>query len=271
MSAPKLKNLIIVILLLANLFLLLLVVPSRLSSRQQNRRANEALATLYAQKGVTLSAEIIPQSLPLQPSTLSLNPEDSIRAVCALLGEDTLVTQEETEILFSSPKGGASITYGVLEVLLDLEASDPMAAAKKCLSTMGAEAYRLYAAEEEGQLCYHADFIAAQGTVLDRPLTFYFENGRLVRILGFLLPVEQSVLLRDSEICITAQDALLEFIAARERINWTGTEILSVTQGWTLLQNISQGNVPLQPAWRVETNSGTYLVDGISRSVRFLS
>lgn len=271
MPAPKLKNLIILILLLANVLLLFLAIPAWKAARQKDDGANRILSQMYAEAQLTLQPDTIPQSLPLQQSTLSLNDEDSIRAVCAFLGEDTQVSRDGTAVLFSSQKGTATLNYGVLNILLDMESHDPRATVQQCLSAMGAADYTLRTEEQEGVTVYMADFIVHDVAVLDRPLSFYFSNGRLTEILGFLLPAKQVLTPKDNKLCLSAQDALLEFLSVRSQANWQGAEILSVTQGWTLQQNLSTGNVPLRPVWQIETDAARYFMDGITRSIRELN
>ncbi len=268
MSRSNVKNLIILILLLVNGFLLALVLPSRLSDLRQRQQARESLAQLYEQAGVTLSAADIPDTKALYAMDLPME-FDGISAASAVLGDQMLSTGTE----LSSSLGHGTLTEdGTLSLTVTdaAPAADPEVHTRQLLADMGVSFQTLRRSTPYPNAeVYTASFAASRVPLFSHSLTFLYEDGSLKEISG-TLPSRAEPRRTGTAVCVSAEDALVAFLSRRLEVGWMGSSILSVTQGyhprWVPAQNLFR----LQPAWCIRTDSGDYLVDGLTCSVTIL-
>ncbi|MBQ7254777.1 MAG: hypothetical protein IJS31_00810 [Oscillospiraceae bacterium] len=264
MPASKLKNLVILILLFANLFLLALAVPSYLEKQTQAQTAASALSELFAQAEVTLDPSIIPSSPELYPQEVSCAPADNLAAVTALLGDQVISAEQAFRTDFRSASGTAYLTIGG-EFRCEptaIASDDPHAETVRLLEKMGGE---WDSVSHSGELYFAAQKIGGV-PVLSNRLSFSWKNGELRVVSGRLVAGETARRAKQTPSC-TAQDALLAFYASRLELGWVGSRIESVQQGFVIADSASPAAVQLIPSWRIATDGGAYLVDGISRAV----
>jgi len=265
MAREKLKNLVILILVLANLFLLALVVPTRLSDRNIQARAANALSQLYAQAGVTLHAEDIPRSKALQ--AMEMPAPDALEALRVFLG-DRLLTQPDGTV--TSPLGTAVLAEnGTFSVTLEqnIPTDDALAHAEDLLKQLGLSVHTLHAAPSGGGETVTATLRLAGAPLLTQNLTLRYEDGCLVSAKGLPLG-EDAAYAVGSEGGVSAADALMAFLRSRMDTGWMGASVLSVTQGYDCTWDAVRQLWLLEPAWQIRTDSGDYLVDAVTCAVK---
>lgn len=267
MPASKIKNLIILILALANLFLLALVLPARREQAQRTQQEKAQIAALFAEAGVTLDAASVPQTQTLYPLEVTCSEEGQIAAVSSLLGESVTQTQTAYALELSGENGRATLEpSGTLEVLFGgtTAAADVRSDAQARLKETGLNCTALRLADG-GQTAF-AYFTVSGAPIFTDPATFTYKNDTLIRFSA-LLVVPQSVVRTDQTPGISAQDALLAFYGSRMETGWVGSSIIGVTQGYTAKAAVEPQTVRLTPCWRIETDTGAFLIDGITAAV----
>ena len=65
-------------------------------------------------------------------------------------------------------------------------------------------------------------------------------------------------------------DALVALLSSRDSLGWVGSEIVSCEQGYVHSETASSA-LRFVPVWRIETDAGSFYVNGITREVRQLA
>ena len=63
-----------------------------------------------------------------------------------------------------------------------------------------------------------------------------------------------------------AQSALTQLLAGRDALGWVGSSVTGLTQGY-LPADSAGGGIRLVPVWLIETDTGNFFVNGITREV----
>lgn len=269
MPAPKLKNLSILILLLANLALMLVVFPSRAGIRQEEDALRQSLCDLYAGQEITLSPEIIPNTTTLYVLELTEDSDSDLAAATALLGQQLLVQDDSTRYLSSyrSALGQCSISRSG-DFSAELDPSKPhrdlTSACEKLLKDMGFSHLPLQEPTDQT--------ITATQTILDIPifskgLTFTWEDGCLTKLEGVFFTGTDTLKRASDQACITAADALIQFLDSAYDLGWVGSEITAVRQCYIRSETAAATAVRLTPMWQLDTDTGTFLVHGMTGDV----
>lgn len=251
MPASKIKNLIIVILVLANLFLLALVLPARREKAKQAQQEEAQIAALFSEAGVTLALPNVPTSQELYPIEIACAKDAQLAAAEKLAGERGRYTLDE---------------YGMLEALYDgaTEAPDILADAQARLKATDLNCTALHLSDD-GQSV--SAYLKVSGMpVFTDPVTFTYQDNTLIRISA-LLAVPRSAVRTDRTSGISAEDALLAFYGSRMETGWVGSRITGMTQGYTAKSAVPEQTLALMPCWRIETDTGAFLVDGMTAAV----
>ena len=267
MSAPKVKNLIILILLLVNIFLLALVVPSRTSAELHDQTSARQLSQLFEANGIRLNAAMIPRTETLYDQTLTSDPQAASAAVLALLGESAASSQQDGGLYFSSPLGEAMLVNGSLTAEVNIPAANPEVFTRDCLARMGltVRAVTTTGRLETVTVCRAETDVGGLPVVSNR-LTFRYENGTLTRVEGLILTGQDTLEITGTQSCISAADALVDFLGSRLSTGWLGSSIDSMEQGWSLTRGAG-ASFSLRPVWRLYTDAGVCLVNGITGAV----
>ncbi len=267
MSAAKVKNMVILILLLVNVFLLALVIPSRVRTGQQEQSTARQLSRLFASYEIELNADVIPHGETLYDQQLSSGTEATVAAVQALLGADASVEQQRDGLHFSSAQGEAVLVNGSLTAETVIPAGDPEAFTRDCLGRMGLafSAVTVHNQSETVTVC-RAEPLVADLPVVSNRLSFWYEGGCLTRVEGLLLTEQDVMTVSGTQGCISAADALVDFLGSRLSTGWLGSRIDSMEQGWSLTRDVG-GSFSLRPVWRIHTDAGVCLVNGITGAV----
>lgn len=274
MPVSKLKNLAILILLLANLALLAMLVPSRLATRQEAEQMRAFLSQLCAAQDVALDPDSIPDTASLYALELGEDAEADLRAATALLGQEVLAQDDSTryQSLYSSADGTCQISRsGAFSAKLQNqpEDSDLTGATTRILKEMGFTAGRI---EDPVRVRAGVYTVTAWQSVLDVPvlsggLTLTYSNNCLTGIDGVFFTSAGQLTRVSEEVSISAADAVVAFLDVRYDLGWVGSAIESVVQGYARSETAAAAAVHLTPVWRLETDTGVFQVNGLTREV----
>ena len=264
MGAAKVKNLALIILALLNCALLVLVIPMQMQERRQSWRTTQELRALYESAEVQLP-EKIPESRNLHALEATLDPEAAAAAAGAVLGGSVTASSESYLLQYHSPYGTCVIRRTQMEA--DLEGRNVSGSGVKAVERLLEEMKLSGRAVEEGSGTVAA-YQSILGTeIFSSRLIFSFEDGRLTGVSGTFCPVEATLVALGKEFCIPCTDALVAFLNARGETGWVGEVILSAEQGYLLADTASAAKLRFTPAWRLETDTGTYYVNGLTGEV----
>ena len=65
---------------------------------------------------------------------------------------------------------------------------------------------------------------------------------------------------------ISAADALAQLLARRDALGWVGSTVTSLTQGYLPSDQAGTG-IRFVPVWLVETDAGSFFINGITREI----
>lgn len=274
LPASKLKNLTILVLLLANLALVALLVPGKLARRQEAADLRQSLSDLYARQQVTLDPAIVPDTVTLYALELAENTDANLQAATALLGEPILIQDDSTRYLSLYESAGGSCSIGQngsfqAQLTARNEVKDLTKDAKKVLQDMGFQWSRLSTLNRlrAGVFALTADQSVLGVPVFSEGLTLTYANNRLTTLDGTFFTGSGSLTRISDSACITASDALVAFLSARFDLGWVGSTVTAVKQGYLRSETAAAAVVHLTPVWRLETDTGSFYVNGITADV----
>lgn len=274
MPVSKLKNLAILILLMANVLLILVVVPTSAAARREQTALRDSLQALYAQQSITLEPDAVPDTVTLYMLELKEDSQANRQAASVLLGSQLLVQDDSTRYLsvYQSDLGDCSISYnGAFRAHLENqpESSDLSKAARKTLQFMGFTCAEL---SQPQRLRAGVYTVTATQAVLGVPvfsgvLTLTYSNSRLTSLEGTFFTGMESLARVSSQACISAADALVAFLSARYDLGWVGSAVTAMEQGYIRSETAAAAVVRLTPVWRLTTDTGVFLVNGITGEI----
>lgn len=274
MPVSKLKTLAILILLLANIALLSLVVPNRIAKNQEAQNLRTSLQDLCAQQQVTLDPQSIPDTATLYTLELAESAQADLQAATALLGNQVLVQDDSTRYLstYRSSLGTCSIgRSGSFQASLTNHepVKDPGSDATDLLLAMGFQIYRHGApmTQADGSVTVSAMQGVLGVPVYTEGLTLTYESSCLTRVEGVFFTGTGDLTRIDSQACMSAADALVCFLSARFELGWVGSAVTAMEQGYCRVDTAAAAVVHLTPVWRLETDTGSFFIDGISGAV----
>lgn len=263
MQWDRVKNILIVILLAVNLFLIGNLGAKAWQSESQKEELEDNLRTLLVQQGLELDASFeLPADQTLPVLSLDRSRSEEEKVALAMLGEETeRLEQEDGDVRFEGEKGwlvwkadGTLVGEVETEQESPSKESDTRQQARSLLEDWG-----LWS--DGASISVSSVTAVLRGTVAampvhNRTITLSFERNGVVRVQGLWSFGTPYTTARGSGISCTAADALLAFAAAAPE---AGT-VLSMTAGYRL-QADGNRRMQLTPTWKIETNTGEYLVD----------
>lgn len=114
--------------------------------------------------------------------------------------------------------------------------------------------------------------LSADQTILGVPvfggqLTLVYSNGSLSELTGVYFPAAKSLTRVSDRSCLSAADVLVRFLDARFDLGWVGSEVRAMTQGYLRSETASAAAVHLTPVWKLDTDTGSYYVDGMTGQI----
>ena len=272
MSASRMKNLILLVLTLCALGLLCIVVPNRLAQTHEQRQMLQELKTLY--EGYDLSIDL--DELPRSPTLyiVELSEDGAQTAAQALLGAKTAPAgasgfestyESDLGTLHITRTGGfsASLTGGS-------RVRNPEKAAEKLLHAMDFQ-YQSLTREQAALGAPVAVRICASQTLLGVPvlgslLELTYMDEHLTAVEGTFYTGGSSITRVSEQEAISATDALAQLLARRDALGWVGSTVTSLTQGYLPSDQAGTG-IRFVPVWLVETDAGSFFINGITREI----
>jgi len=274
MPYSKLKNLMILVLALVNVILLCLVLPLRGEWLAQQRLEARSLETLFQSVGVKLDTSRLPESRELYTLEFTPDPDASLPAVTALLGENVLARDDSTRYLslYTSERGRCQFSRGGS---LDARLTGWQTAGRfenetrELLEGMG---LTLASVSQPVRRSAGVYTVAALQSLLGVPvfsseLTCTFRAGALVRLEGTAYFDTAGLCRTDDASCVSCAGALVAFLGSRDELGWIGASVETVEQGYMRAGTASAAVVRLVPGWRIETDTGAFWVNGVTGEV----
>ena len=249
MQWDKVKNILIAILLTINLFLLGNLAVRGWQSHRRTSELEANLRTLVSARGMQLdTAFSFPEDITLPELSLDRSRADEEKIAAAMLGEHAERTeQEDGTVCFESDRGtlewqadgNVQADYTLTESA-PTSASEALEQARRLCSRWGFQA-------EQASWTAEDTVVTLTGSVAGLPV----HNRRLTLDFGTPYTTANGI-----SITCSAADALLQFAAESGE---TGT-IESMTAGYRM-QTDSSRRIRLTPTWKIDTETGEYLVD----------
>ena len=268
MSASRMKNLILLVLTLCALGLLCIVVPNRLSQTHEQRQMLQELKTLYESYGLSIEPDELPRSPTLYSVELSEDGAQTaaqalLGAKAALAGESGYESTYESELgtLHITRTGGfsAALTGGS-------RVSSPEKAAEKLLRAMDFQYQTLTREQTAGTVQISASQTLLGVPVLGSQLTLTYTDEQLTAVEGTFYTGGSSITRVSEQEAISAADALAQLLARRDALGWVGSAVTGLTLGY-LPSDLAGTGIRFVPVWRVETDAGSFSINGITREI----
>ena len=258
------ERIIIIILVLLDVFLLGVVLSDRIEGRRSEAETIERLTEILAEKGIVAAedAVYIQDSPPRQ--TLVRSAEKEAETVTQLLGT-TFQEDLGGNILFYRSDAGQAVFRGSGEVTaLFLAGSIPLRGSaektsEKLMRRMGLDS-ALFAAGADGDTIVYTEYYCCKDgyPVFNARLHFdYSENG-LYMITGTRLFEDRVA--QDGSGLLNSVSALMRVAEIVENGEAGCSRVERCRPGY-LMSVVVSGESTLIPVWRLETDSGEYLIN----------
>ena len=272
LPVSKLKNLALLILLIANLILASVLVPNRIRQHQEGEAMRQTLQQLCRRQSVEIDPDCIPEAVTLYALELAEDNAAALQAATALLGEQVLVQDDSTRYLslYSSQTGTCRIgRSGSFQASLEGSETvrDVDRATRQTLKNMNFQVHSLTEGDRQSPDIYA---VTARQAILGMPvfsdgLKLLWSHNRLTQLEGTFYTGSMT---RVSDApCLSAADALVAFLNARFDLGWVGSAVTAMEQGYLRSETAAAAVVRLPPVWRLDTDTGSFYVDGISGQV----
>ena len=272
MEWPKVKNIIIVILLLVNGFLLLLVGGQRQKVRNYEKTALTGAAQVLEQNGILVSDEALAQAAEGAPPAMTAvrEPEQMQKAAAALLGEDTVCTDQSGGLYVYSGSGGTAIfrANGSFSITLtgssaELTGEGVLRHSENLLKAMGIEGE--FSALENDELTIKAAYCQKLNgmPLYNCKALFVYDEGKLTSISGTLLFCGEVVETVDGGDPLGISTVLIRFLEGVLDRRDLCSEVTAIRPGYLSAQSFGSGAY-LTPVWLVSTDISDYYLNGIT-------
>lgn len=279
MEWPKVKNIIILILLLVNGFLLLLVGGQQQKVRNYEKAALTRAVQVLEQNGITVSDEALDQAAEGAPASMTAgrDPERENAIAAALLGADTVCTDQSGGLYVYSGSGGTAIFRANGDFAITLSDSpdgltDEAAQSHSdaLLKDMGLEG-EFTGMERNGE---YQRYIYRQ-LLEDLPLyncaiIFEYCDGRLLTIRGALLACGEPVESVEGGEPISISTALIRFLEGILDRRDLCSAVTAIRPGYLSTQSFGS-TAYLTPVWLVSTDISDYYLNGITGELTTVS
>lgn len=271
MDGAKLKNYIIILLAAVNLFLLSIVVMQRNETAEIKREALADIRAVFESRGIGIAPGVSLDFDTPSQYAMQTGPEQELSSVKRLLGDVTLEGSEAFFNYYSGEKGNATFrSSGFFEVTFGAElfplAEDAVKQTLDILSLLGisgdAGAAKIIIDPSSPSVTTVRTNCMWRGLPVWRSdLSATFIGGSLYRVEGYrLLDI---VTERSSGDALELVTILVRFLELIESSRSEVGEIQEIAQGY-IVSNTAAGDSYLDPAWRIETDSGTFYLNGLT-------
>ena len=261
MSVSRMKNLIILVLSICAACLLAVAVPNRLSQTHEQRRMLAELKTLYESYGLRIELDELPRSPTLY--SVELSESGAQTAAQALLGQKAVQPDggDRFESEYTSELGTLTLTRTGGSHVRNYEKS-----AAKLLHSMGFQFQQLSRRQTEAGVTLEAEQTLLGVPVFGSGLTLSYADGQLQRVEGTFYTGSEAITRVSEQESISGADALARLLAGRDALGWVGSAVTELTLGYLPSENAGTG-MRFVPVWRIETDAGSFYVNGITREI----
>jgi hypothetical protein len=266
MPVSKLKNIAILVLLVADLLLLAFLVPNRMLEESGEWEMKQSLSALYEDRGIALEASAVPETRTLYALQLTDSTSAQVQAATALLGDQPIAEPDPAGWLYSFTAERGSCSFG-REGLVEARLEGINKSAQAALEAMGVSWTDLRRTDGA---------VTVTQTVMDVPvfsdgLTLTYTDGLLTAVDGVLLCGTRSPTRVSQEACMTAADALVQFLDLRFDLGWVGTRMERLEQGYVQRDTASAASLQLTPVWKLVTDTDSFYLDGLTGEIWSIS
>ena len=263
MSVSRMKNLIILVLSICAACLLAVAVPNRLSQTHEQRRMLAELKTLYESYGLRIELDEI--------YSVELSESGAQTAAQALLGQKAVQPDggDRFESEYTSELGTLTLTRtgGFSAVLTGgAHVRNYEKSAAKLLHSMGFQFQQLSRLQTEAGVTLEAEQTLLGVPVFGSGLTLSYADGQLQRVEGTFYTGSEAITRVSEQESISGADALARLLAGRDALGWVGSAVTELTLGYLPSENAGTG-MRFVPVWRIETDAGSFYVNGITREI----
>lgn len=230
-------------------------------------RATAELLTLFDNQGVALDGEYVLWDEPLKTLELAQDANLCQAIAQSLLNENitTYTTQVDDSILYENENGSVSFAIdGTIDASGVLGDGTMLTYIQSFCQTYGYDSVTVISDGDAGTVTASVTY---RGTLVSGiSLQFTLDAGCLVSVTGTVLPQTHSATGESAPVtCLTA---LSRFLATRRT---TGAVVSTVNQVSACYSFSSSSNIPmaLLPQWKIDTDNGTYYVDGNTGQVSY--
>jgi len=272
MSTSKLKNIVLMVLVVLNIFFLALVIRDGVTERTTRRRTIENLATILADNGIVLAAELPELAAPsLQRTSRDAYADATLSR--AVLGDCEPIDAGGSATIYAGERGAATFNLRG-EFLVEFfdgfalrgSETDTVKAVRSLLKKMRVDATQptvTAGAEQQGDETITAVCLYRSLPTYNCVITFEFERGLLVRIIG-RRPSGVTEAARTTERGLPT--VMLGFLRHVMDTEIDVTKITDVSAGYSL--NVGAfGTGELVPVWRIDTDAGEFIIDAMTGEI----
>lgn len=267
MDTSKIKNFIIIILIIANVFLLTTELIDSANESESKRIATEELVRIFEARGISLPSNIDVFETSSQAVELTRDLEVELDMVQSLLGTSAVTEQGGNIYVYNAKYGQASFRgTGEFEILLNYGLVDGsrgvISAAETALEEMGfdiSEDLEYTYDNEQHKVTAYCMYNGIE--VYNASIECIFSGDNLMMISG--KRVFDTKKTSESTEIVDMSTALIAFLNKISENGYVCTAILDISQAYEMTVSIS-GDCTLSQIWRVETDTGSYIMDVVS-------
>ena len=138
--------------------------------------------------------------------------------------------------------------------------------AAKLLHSMGFQFQQLSRRQTEAGVTLEAEQTLLGVPVLGSQLALSYTDDCLTAVEGTFYTGGSSITRVSEQEAISAADALAQLLARRDALGWVGSTVTSLTQGYLPSDQAGTG-IRFVPVWLVETDAGSFFINGITREI----
>lgn len=267
---PKLKNLIILILLTVNGFLLVLVWSRWEESASYERSALERTAQVLERGGIRVELDSLEPLDGLAPLAVERDVEREARLAGVLLGKGAVQAENRGGGLYLyqgsdgelSVRAGGELSAKMADNPNQLVTEDLERHASGLLKRMGVDVERIGVTEEDEWTRVRFRQLWGGVPVFSCELEFVYEGGSLRSVQGALLMAGSTA--AEAGQALTLSTALMRFSEEIASAGDVCSVIRSMERGYRGTAQSLSGGVRLTPVWLLDTDTGSFYLDGVT-------
>ena len=274
MSVSRIKNLAIAALVLINAFFLTIIILDNAADARTMREAVENLCAILQTNGITITPGDIDTNSELK-TMRTVRGDESEQVIASVFLGETVMTDQGAIFLYENEERGSAefVSGGDFEINLNpgiiTSSGDALGTTQRLLGEMGIETLKPYSVVNHSIEIITAVSTYRQTEIFNCTITFIYRGDSLESVKGrYVTGVE---IAEDGMGISSVSTALLGFLASVKRGEHECTRIYNVEVGYQFRTLGAFGEGVLTPAWRVDTDTGRYIIDDTTGEIRSLN